>query len=79
MSAACIGDELCLHFHGERIDEQRARVTHGDNPEHSRVFTAGVMPDGLCDDGHDLALERWVHRVMAFAHEPVEPSEEAAP
>lgn len=72
----CLGEAVCGHWRGEHLGglfsesvtsmfSSKTRLTHGDNPEHSRMFEAGVMPDGLCDAGHDRALEAWMHAVMA--------------
>lgn len=64
MAETCLGDSTCEHFSGERFGTF-AVIQHGDNPEHQRTFTAGEYPEGLCPEGHDVSLERWLHGVMA--------------
>ena len=62
--APCLGDATCEHFRGVHRDETVATLQHGDTGE-SRSFDVGEFPDGLCENGHDVTLERWVHEVMA--------------
>ena len=66
----CLGEQICAHWRGERLGGlcSRTKLTHGDNLEHSRIFEAGVMLEGVCAKGHDIALERWIHEVEARAH-----------
>ena len=62
---ACVGVAICDHWIGTENWLTGSRyLQHGENPEHQRELTPGVMPAGMCADGHDLALEQWVVAVM---------------
>ncbi len=65
MTETCLGDSTCEHFRGVSNDGISAVIQHGDNPEHQRMFAVGEYPEGLCPEGHDVSLERWLHGVMA--------------
>jgi hypothetical protein len=64
----CAGEVTCAHFRGTRDPfGTTTRIQHGDDPEAARDFTAGVMPEGVCENGHDVALERWLFATMRHA------------
>lgn len=68
----CLGEELerCRSdcWGGEQLSEGRRKLIHVGPQGESRIFTAGVMSEGECAAGHDVALERWLHEVSERAH-----------
>lgn len=48
------------------------RVWHIDDEDNALEIEAGEMPDGLCDMGHDVRLERYIVATAARLHPPVE-------
>lgn len=73
----CLGDAICAHWQMRRVTGfmaetmsallggvQATRITHYKGDEKHCTFLSGEHPDGLCADGHDLVLERWVREVM---------------
>lgn len=74
---ACAGNDICQHWQMARMTGfmaetlsallggvQATHITHYKGDAQHRTFLSNEHPDGLCADGHDVALERWVHEVM---------------